>query len=117
MNELRDKIIISDEIFSPIEKIAYLQHTLLLGPTDIESLSISKDAKVVGKQVLSIGIVSYDLTLNKLVSPESIKYIFENEYYVQILVNDNLVSPVLKIINISVDHNLSYNIRIRLEEQ
>ena len=116
MNELEDHIKISDEILTPVEKIAYLEKTLLLGPKDIESLTISKDANFVGNIVLSVNKASYDLKISKMISPELVKFIFENEYYVQILVNDNLVSSPLKIININMDHNMSYNIRIRLEE-
>ena len=116
MNELEDHIKISDEILTPVEKIAYLEKTLLLGPKDIESLTISKDANVVGNRVLSVNKASYDLKISKRISLELAKFVFENQYYVQILVNDNLVSPILKILNINVDHNMNYNIRIRLEE-
>ena len=115
MNELEDHIKISDEILTPIKKIAYLEKTLLLGPKDIESLTISKDANIVGNRVLSVNKASYNLTTSKMISSELAKFIFENEYFVQILMSD-LVSPILKIINISVDHNLLYKINIRLEE-
>ena len=69
-----------------------------------------------GAQIQTEHKPTYDLTLSKLISPELAKYIFENEYFIQILVNNNLVSPILKIVNISVDHNLNYNIRVSLGE-
>ena len=115
MNELDDRIRISDDILTPVEKIAYLEHTLLLGSKDIESLTISKDANITGNRVLSVNKASYDLKVSKMISPELVKFIFENEYFVQILISD-LVSPILKIINISVDHNMNYRIIMKLEE-
>ena len=116
MNKLEDHIKISDEILTPVEKIAYLEHTLLLGSKDIESLTISKDANIIGNRVLSVNKATYDLKVSKMISPELVKFIFENEYFIQILVNDSLMSHVLKIKSLSMDHNMSYNIRIRLEE-
>ena len=115
MNKLEDHIKISDEILTPVEKIAYLEHTLLLGPKDIESLTISKDANIVGNRVLSVNKANYNLTTSKMISPKLAKFIFENEYFVQILMS-NLVSSILKIISISVDHNMNYRIIIKLEE-
>ena len=113
--EIMENIKINDDAISTTEKISYLQHTLLLGKTDVESLSISKSANIIENRVSSINKATYDLTLSKIISPELAKFVFENGYYVQILISENLTSPILKIISISSDHNLSYNIKMRLE--
>lgn len=116
-NLVEEEIKIQDDLLVLSDKDAYLSNTLILGSQDISSLTISKDAKIDDNRVLNTNNTKYNLTLSPLLSPEEIKFVFDNKYFIKIYIpNINLVTNLLKISKLDLSTNFSSNINLQLEE-
>jgi hypothetical protein len=116
-NLVEEEIKIQDDLLVLSDKDAYLSNTLILGSQDISSLTISKDAKIDDNRILNINNTKYNLTLSPLLSPEEIKFVFDNKYFIKIYIpNINLVTNLLKISKLDLSTNFSSNINLQLEE-
>ena len=113
---VEDRLSIRESLFVFIKDISILSHTLLIGSNDLSSLTIRKDANVEKNIVLFTNLCKWEIS-SSFINWNELKMAYDNKYFVKIEIPNMYVnSPLLKIINLRVDNNLTRSYNITLEE-
>jgi len=105
-----------EAIFTTIKNSSILNHTLLFGPYDISSLSVSKDAIIDNNRVIRINKPKINIS-TELFPYKILKKAYEESFFVIIEIpSHEFYSGLLKILSINIDTGSNTSYSIRLEE-
>jgi len=114
---INENINLNIEVFTHIKSSfnSILSHTLLLGPYNIKSLSISKSSEIERNRVIFTNPAEYDVDI--YLSYDLLKKCYNEKYFVIIELPNHLVfSNLLKITNINITDPTKNIFTLKLEE-